>query len=462
MQRYDAIIIGFGKAGKTLAADLASVGQKVAIIEKSAKMYGGTCINVGCIPTKSLVKSSKQAELLHPLNFAEKAEIYSNAIAEKTVLTTMLRQKNFDKLNNQENITIYTGIGRFTSANSVEVQTATATQQLTSDKIFINTGSTPVIPPISGIKNNPHVFFSETLLDLAELPKRLTIIGGGYIGLEFASFFSSFGSQVTVLQDGATFIPREDADIAMAIKKVLEDKRIKFITGAKITSIENSANTARVLYTKPDGQHELVAEAILVATGRRPNTAELNLAAAGIETTERGAVKTDENLRTNVAGIWGMGDVVGGLQFTYISLDDYRIVKAQLPELQFAKQFNHHTTKTRANIPYSVFLDPPFSRIGLNEKEALEQGYSVKIAKMPVAAIPKAQILKETNGVLKAIIDEKTDKILGMMLFCAESHEIINIVKVVMDANLPYTYLKDQIFTHPTMSESLNDLLSQL
>lgn len=462
MQKYDAIIIGFGKAGKTLAADLASVGQKVAIIEKSAKMYGGTCINVGCIPTKSLVKSAKQSELLHPLNFAEKAEIYSNAIAEKTALTTMLRKKNFDKLNNQENMTIYTGIGRFTAANIVEVQTATATYQLTSDKIFINTGSTPLIPQISGIKNNPRIFFSESILDLTKLPKRLTIIGGGYIGLEFASIFSSFGSQVTVLQDGATLIPREDADIATAIQKILENKRVSFITDAQITSIENNENESTIDYTKQSIHHQISSEAILIATGRHPNTTDLNLKAAGIETTAKGAIKTDNQLRTNVAGIWAMGDVVGGLQFTYISLDDYRIVKAQLPELQFAKQFNHHTTKTRSNIPYSVFLDPPFSRIGLNEKEALEQGYSIKIAKMPAAAIPKTQILKETNGVLKAIIDEKTDQILGMMLFCAESHEMINIVKVAMDANLPYTYLKDQIFTHPTMSESLNDLLTQL
>lgn len=229
---------------------------------------------------------------------------------------------------------------------------------------------------------------------------------------------------------------------------------VRVLFSAEPKKIEDRDGYAVLSLDAPEGPAALAAEAILLATGREANTAGLNLEAADVETTGRGAVKTDEHLRTSNPAVYAMGDVVGGLQFTYISLDDYRIVKSAV------LGDGGRTTENRGAVPYSVFLDPPFSRVGLTEKEAREQGYEVKIAKLPAAAIPKAQVLKETAGLLKAVIDAKTGKILGAHLFCAESHEIINLIKTAMDAGLPYPFLRDMIYTHPTMAESFNDLFS--
>lgn len=454
MKKYDAVIIGFGKGGKTIAAYLGGQGKEVAVIEKSEKMYGGTCINVGCIPTKSLVNSARKAKEANPADYEGKNRLYQAAIEEKDRLTSMLRGKNYAKLNDQETITVIHGTATFTAPKRIRVKTEEDTFEIEGEQIFINTGSTPVIPPILGIKDSPRVYVSETMLDVKELPKRLVIIGGGYIGLEFASFYTNFGTQVTVLQDGDRFIPREDPDLAEEIQKVFENRGVRFLFSAKTQKIEDLGAEAVLTYEQGGAVQTIAADAVLVATGRRPNTDDLNLEAAGIEKTARGAVKVDEYLRASVPDVWAMGDVAGGLQFTYISLDDYRIVKSQLngrtPE---------HSTGGR-NVPYSVFIEPAFSRVGLNEQEAIEKGYQVRIAKLPAAAIPKAQVLQKPEGLLKAVIDEKTDRILGAMLFCEESYEMINIVKLAMDADLPYTFLRDQIFTHPTMSEALNDLFS--
>ena len=453
MKHYDAVIIGFGKGGKTLAGSLAGMGKKVAMIEKSDKMYGGTCINVGCIPTKSLVNSAKASVIQKPGSYDEKNRLYWEAVEEKRRLTGMLRKKNFDKLNDLDNVTVYNGLGSFVSANRVKIETAEETFEVEGDQIFINTGSVSVIPPIKGIEGNPYVYTSDSLMELDVLPKRLAIIGGGYIGLEYASMYTDFGAEVTVYQIEDKLIPREDRDIAEAIQKAFEDKGVRFEMNVQTEEIENAGDEAVVHYKKDDTALSAGADAVLIATGRKPNTDGLNLEAAGVEKTPRGAVKVDEKLRTSAPNIWAMGDVAGGLQFTYVSLDDFRIVKDQLAGS--GKRASNDRT-----VPYSVFIDPPFSRVGLNEEEAVAQGYHVKIAKLPAAAIPKAQVLRKPVGLLKAVIDADTNKILGAMLFCEESYEMINIVKLAMDAGLDYTVLRDQIFTHPTMSEALNDLFA--
>ena len=453
MKHYDAVIIGFGKGGKTLAGSLAGMGKKVAMIEKSDKMYGGTCINVGCIPTKSLVNSAKASVIQKPGSYDEKNRLYWEAVEEKRRLTGMLRKKNFDKLNDLDNVTVYNGLGSFVSAKRVKIETAEETLEVEGDQIFINTGSVSVIPPIKGIEGNPYVYTSDSLMELDVLPKRLAIIGGGYIGLEYASMYTDFGAEVTVYQIEDKLIPREDRDIAEAIQKAFEDKGVRFEMNVQTEEIENAGAEAVVHYKKDGAALTAGADAVLIATGRKPNTESLNLEAAGVEKTERGAVKVDEKLRTTVPNIWAMGDVAGGLQFTYVSLDDFRIVKDQLTG-------SGKRASSDRTVPYSVFIDPPFSRVGLNEEEAAAQGYNVKIAKLPAAAIPKAQVLRKPVGLLKAVIDADTNKILGAMLFCEESYEMINIVKLAMDAGLDYTVLRDQIFTHPTMSEALNDLFA--
>lgn len=451
--KYDAVIIGFGKGGKTMAGALGAAGKKVALIEKSDRMYGGTCINVGCIPTKSLVYRAGLAAAKGG-SFEEKAAAYKAAMEQKEDLTARLRGKNYQKLDSNPNITIIDGTASFQSPHVVEVEKDGRTFQVEGEQIFINTGSSAFIPPIEGLKGNPYVYTSEGLLNLTELPSRLVIIGGGYIGVEFSSIYASFGSKVTILQDGDIFLPREDEEIAGAVRESLESRGIRVMTGVKVKALEQAGGKALVAVDNGKEVQKLEAEAVLVATGRRPNTAGLNLEAAGVEIGPRGGIVTDDSLTTTAPHIYAMGDVRGGLQFTYISLDDFRIVKSKV------LGDGSYTLKERGAVPYSVFLIPPFSRVGLSEKEAVEKGYKVKVARLAAAAIPKAQVLEQPAGLLKAVIDEETGLILGAHLFCQESYEMINMIKLAMDAKVPYQVLRDTIYTHPTMSEAFNDLFA--
>lgn len=448
IRKYDDIVIGFGKGGKTIAGALANAGHKVAVIEKSQKMYGGTCINVGCIPTKSLVHSAEIAAI----GCEEKDAAYSTAMERKSALVEKLRRKNYDKLADNPNITVIDGTASFVSSHEIQVQTAEELLLLAGDRFYINTGAAPFVPPISGLAENPYVYTSETLLDLKERPARMVIIGGGYIGVEFASIYGDFGTKVTVVQDGGIFLPREDAEIAEAVLKTLKSGNVQVLRSVQVQEIRREDGYAEVILKNGEETIVLQAEAVLVATGRRPNTKELHLEKAGVEVDQRGCVITDETRTTTVSHIFAMGDVAGGLQFTYVSLDDYRIVRSKV------LGDGSYTLRDRGAVPYSVFLNPPFSRVGMSEKEAKDAGYQVKIARLPAAAIPKAQVLGKPEGLLKAVIDEETGMILGAHLFCEQSHELINLVKIAMDAKLHYTVLRDMIFTHPTMGESLNDL----
>lgn len=456
MNAFDVIIIGFGKGGKTLAAEFAKRGQKVAIIERSDKMYGGTCINIGCIPTKTLVHQAKMASALKDATFEERSEFYRNAVSVKESVTSALRNKNYHNLADSPNVTVYTGIGSFVSADVVAVRTATEEIRLTSKQIIINTGAETVIPPIEGVAGNPFVYTSTSIMELADLPRRLVIIGGGYIGLEFASMYASFGSQVTVLESYPELIAREDRDIAASVKETLEKKGIVFRMNAKVQSVNRVEDKAIVTFadSQTDEVFVLEADAVLLATGRRPNTKDLNLEVAGVEVDVRGAIIVDEYLKTTNPNIRAVGDVKGGLQFTYISLDDYRIVREDL----FGDK--ERRTGDRNPVSYSVFIDPPLSRVGLNEEEARRQNRDIIVKKLPVMAIPRAKTLGETDGLLKAIIDKNTGKILGCVLFAPDSGEVINTVAVAMKTGQDYTFLRDFIFTHPSMSEALNDLFS--
>ena len=456
MNAFDVIIIGFGKGGKTLAAEFAKRGQKVAIIERSDKMYGGTCINIGCIPTKTLVHQAKMASALKDATFEERSEFNRNAVSVKESVTSALRNKNYHNLADNPNVTVYTGIGSFVSTDVVAVRTATEEIRLTSKQIIINTGAETVIPPIEGVAGNPFVYTSTSIMELADLPRRLVIIGGGYIGLEFASMYASFGSQVTVLESYPELIAREDRDIAASVKETLEKKGIVFRMNAKVQSVNRVEDKAIVTFADSQTNEVFVleADAVLLATGRRPNTKDLNLEVAGVEVDVRGAIIVDEYLKTTNPNIRAVGDVKGGLQFTYISLDDYRIVREDL----FGDK--ERRTGDRNPVSYSVFIDPPLSRIGLNEEEARRQNRDIIVKKLPVMAIPRAKTLGETDGLLKAIIDKNTGKILGCVLFAPDSGEVINTVAVAMKTGQDYTFLRDFIFTHPSMSEALNDLFS--
>lgn len=456
MKKYDAVIIGFGKGGKTLAGFLAGKGQNVALIEKSDKMYGGTCINVGCIPSKKLVNSTKVLKNKGLDNVEAKEKFYTESIDNKNALIGALRGKNYEMLASKDTVTVYDGTGSFVSKNVVNVENNGENIQIEGEKIFINTGATTIIPNIKGVKESSYVYTSTSLMELKELPKKLTVIGAGYIGLEFASMYSEFGSEVTVIDMADRLMPREDEEIAERVKAILEAKGIKFLLKSKIEEISDRNGKGYVKISGEAGENEVESDAILVAIGRKPNTDGLNLEAAGVKTDERGAVAVDETLKTTADNIWAMGDVKGGLQFTYISLDDFRIIRDNV------YGNGNRTVNDRNVIPYSVFINPPLSRVGMTEKEAVEKGYEVKTGKLEAMAIPKGKIEGVTDGLLKTVVDAKTDKILGCTLLCNTSHEMINVVAAAIKAEQKYTFLRDMLFTHPTMTEALNDLFGSV
>ena len=454
MKQYDAIIIGFGKAGKTLAAELSNRGWQVAVVERSSMMYGGTCPNIACIPTKTLVHEAGIAALLYHDNYPKQANLYKQAIGRKNRLTSFLRNNNYERLSKRPNRTVYTGEGSFVSANIIKVALPEGDIELQGKEIFINTGSTPIIPAIDGIKESQKVYTSTTLLDLNVLPQHLIIVGGGYIGLEFASMYAEFGSKVTLLEGGNRFMPRNDQDIANSVKEVLEKKGIEIHLNARAQSIHDTNDGVTLTYSDvSDGTPYFVdGDAILIATGRKPMIEGLNLQAAGIGVDAHGAIVVNDQLRTTVPHVWAMGDVKGGPQFTYLSLDDFRIIRDQL----FGDK--KRDIGDRDPVPYAVFIDPPLAHIGLTEEEALKRGYSFKVSRLPATSVVRSRTLKQTDGMLKAIVNDHSGKIMGCTLFCAEAPEIINIVAMAMKTGQHYTFLRDFIFTHPSMSEGLNEL----
>ena len=454
MKQYDAIIIGFGKAGKTLAAELSNRGWQVAVVERSSMMYGGTCPNIACIPTKTLVHEAGIPALLYHDDYPKQANLYKQAIGRKNRLTSFLRNNNYERLSKRPNVTVYTGEGSFVSANIIKVALPEGDIELQGKEIFINTGSTPIIPAIDGIKESQKVYTSTTLLDLNVLPQHLIIVGGGYIGLEFASMYAEFGSKVTLLEGGNRFMPRNDQDIANSVKEVLEKKGIEIHLNARAQSIHDTNDGVTLTYSDvSDGTPYFVdGDAILIATGRKPMIEGLNLQATGIGVDAHGAIVVNDQLRTTVPHVWAMGDVKGGPQFTYLSLDDFRIIRDQL----FGDK--KRDIGDRDPVPYAVFIDPPLAHIGLTEEEALKRGYSFKVSRLPATSVVRSRTLKQTDGMLKAIVNDHSGKIMGCTLFCAEAPEIINIVAMAMKTGQHYTFLRDFIFTHPSMSEGLNEL----
>ena len=394
------------------------------------------------------------AALLYHDDYPKQANLYKQAIGRKNRLTSFLRNNNYERLSKRPNVTVYTGEGSFVSANIIKVALPEGDIELQGKEIFINTGSTPIIPAIDGIKESQKVYTSTTLLDLNVLPQHLIIVGGGYIGLEFASMYAEFGSKVTLLEGGNRFMPRNDQDIANSVKEVLEKKGIEIHLNARAQSIHDTNDGVTLTYSDvSDGTPYFVdGDAILIATGRKPMIEGLNLQAAGIGVDAHGAIVVNDQLRTTVPHVWAMGDVKGGPQFTYLSLDDFRIIRDQL----FGDK--KRDIGDRDPVPYAVFIDPPLAHIGLTEEEALKRGYSFKVSRLPATSVVRSRTLKQTDGMLKAIVNDHSGKIMGCTLFCAEAPEIINIVAMAMKTGQHYTFLRDFIFTHPSMSEGLNEL----
>ena len=445
------LIIGFGKAGKTLAGFLGSRGESVILVEKDKKMYGGTCINVGCIPSKFL--SNKAT--LRKISNLDNETYYKEAVITKKELIAKLNKANYDKVAGVPNVKIMDGIASFINADVVEVKTDSEVVQIQAERIFINTGLVPVVPKIEGLNLSERIHTSETIMDMETFPESLAIVGSGYIGLEFTSTYSLFGSKVTVFGDNDKFLPRDDEDIAGLVKAELETQGAVFKLGVKVKKFVEEADGVSLYFENAEGKEEVQKfSAVLVATGRKPDTAELNLEKAGVALGERGEIKVNDRLETNVPHIYALGDVHGGLQFTYLSLDDFRIIKSVL--------FNDgkYNLNERKHIPFNVFVVPSLAKVGMNEMEAKAAGVSYKLAKLPVMAIPKAKILGNQSGLFKVLIDENSGKILGANLFGVEADEIINLFTLAMNEGISYESLRDQIYTHPTMVEAFNDLLN--
>lgn len=451
-KRVDNIIIGFGKAGKTLANYLASKGEKTILIEKSPKMYGGTCINVGCIPSKFLATRADR----RPFSNINNRDYYKKSVEDKKGLIAKLNKVNYYKVANNENVEVIDGLGSFVDEHTINIKTDKGDYQVYGERIFINTGARPFVPKVEGLEIKKRIYSSETLMDLEEFPESLAILGSGFIGLEFAATYAKFGTKVTIIDMGVKILPREDEDVAQEVFESYKSLGVDFIFNAALEKVDQDEETVKIKYSVNGQKQELTTEALLVATGRRANTEELNLEKTGVKVSERGFIEVNKHLQTNKDHIFAMGDINGGPQFTYVSLDDYRIVKSYLDGK------DEYTRDDRQPIAFSAFLHPTFSKVGLSENDAIKSGYKVKVAKLPVTAIPKANILGNQTGIYKAVVDADTDQILGVVLFGEESHEVINIVVFAMIMKQPYTVLANQIFTHPTMAEALNDLFGMI
>lgn len=465
MQNFDDLIIGFGKGGKTIAAALADKGRRVALLEKSDRMYGGTCINIACIPTKTLAHDAKVLSSCGERDFAQKAADYARAVARKNEVTSFLRRKNLEMLTGK-GVTVLTAEGAFVSPHEVEARFADGHRELLrADHIYINTGAQSIVPPVKGLAESRNIYTSTSLLDLERLPRALIILGAGYIALEMASIYAQFGSRVTMLEYAPRFLPREDEDVAASVRAALEARGVSVHLGVSVGEVrdlppgDTQCVEARCRVRTPDGREEersFSGDAVLLATGRRPFTEDLNLTAAGVTLDEAGAVAVNDALETSQPHIRALGDVKGGLQFTYISLDDFRIVRDAL------WGDGVRSTGNRGPVAYTVFMDPPLARVGLTEAEARAQGLAVTVAELPAAAIPRARLLGETTGLLKAVVESGSGKILGCALHCADAGEMINTVTAAMRAGQDYRFLRDMICTHPSMTEALNDLFGQI
>ena len=457
MDQYDAIIIGAGQAGGPLSTALAQAGWKTAIIERIH--VGGTCINEGCTPTKTMVASARVAYL------TRRAADYGVETGPISVDMKVVRERKRDivesfrsgserRIESAQGVDLLMGEARFVEQKVVEVQLNTGeTRLLTASTIFINAGARPSIPPIDGIHNVP-TLDSTSIMELDRVPEHLLIFGGSYIALEFGQMFRRFGSKVTIIQRSAHLLSREDTDIADAVAGILREDGIEILVETHVSHVGQNLNgNIEMAVQTAEGERILTGSHLLVAAGREPNTDWLNAEAAGIEIDKRGYIRVNDRLETNVAGIYALGDIKGGPAFTHISYDDFRIIRTNLLE--------HGNASIRDRlVPYTVFIDPQLGRVGMSETEARASGQAIRVAKMPMNYVARALEVDESRGFMKAIVDADSGQILGCAILGIEGGEIMAMVQMAMMGKLPYTVLRDAVFAHPTLAESLNNLFT--
>ncbi|WP_231460261.1 mercuric reductase [Pedobacter sp. Leaf132] len=459
MKHFDAIIIGAGQAGVPLAKKLAEAGKKTAIIEK--RMVGGTCINDGCTPTKAMIASAK---LAHQARNSDELGVETGAIkvnfkkikARKDAIVRQFRNSAEEGVNSTKGLTLFMGEARFSGKKEITISLNTGGEEvLTADWIFINTGGKTVIPEIEGL-NEIEYLTSTSIMELEEIPEHLLVVGGNYIGLEFGQMFSRFGSKVTILEKSASIIAKEDADVSASLTEILEAEKIQVITNAQLLKFSSKKKNEIIAEFKSGKDNEkLKVSHVLVATGRIPQTEVLNLSQCGINVDEKGYIVINNKLETNVKGIFALGDVTPGPAFTHFAYNDYTIVYRNLIEGA------NYSIKGRP-IPYCMFTDPQLGRIGISEKDAKAQKLDYKVAVLPMSYVARGIETGETLGLMKAIVDTKSKKILGAAILASEGGEIMSVLQLAMEGGITYDKIRYCVFAHPTYSESLNNLFMKL
>ena len=460
VDHYDAVIIGAGQAGVPLGIALAQAGGRTALIER--EHVGGTCVNEGCTPSKTMVASARVVYLArrgphYGIETDPMAEVDMVTVrGRKRAIVERFRSSSEHRLAQCPGLDLFRGEASFTGPRSLVVQLSSGQrQEIAAETIFINTGQRPTMPLLMGLDGVP-ALTSTTIMALDAVPEHLLILGGGYVGVEFSQMFRRFGSEVTIVQRGAQLLAREDPDVAAAVTEILREDGIEVLLDSTAVHVEGMADERVWLHLRtPQDERTLLGSHLLVATGRTPNTEALNLWLAGVATDARGYVRVNERLETTAPGIYALGDVTGEPAFTHVSYDDYRIIRANLLE------GGNRTTRERL-VPYTVFIDPELGRVGLSEQEARNQGRAIRVARMPMSAVARALEVDEPRGLIKAVVDADSGQILGCAVLGLEGGEILALLQVAMLGRLPYTPLRDGIFTHPTLAEALNTLFAHL
>jgi dihydrolipoamide dehydrogenase len=458
MKHYDAIVIGSGQGGTPLAKKLANKGLNTAIIER--RYIGGTCINDGCTPTKTMVASARMMHLAKTsnafgINIKDATLDFSAVINRKNKIVEEFRNSGLNGLLKTDNLEVIFGEASFTNNKELKIKLHDGEeQQLTADKIFINAGARPLIPNIEGL-DKVNYRTSTSIMELKELPEHIIIIGGSYVALEFGQMFRRFGSKITVLEHSPRFLSREDEDVSNVVKKFLEDEGVEIFTNCNTKKVSSNNNNIIVTANINDEEKEFTGSHLLIATGRKANTDTLQLSNTDIKTEPHGHIIVNEKLQTNVEGVYALGDIKGGPEFTHISYNDYIIIYKNLFE-------NGNETTGKRLVPYCMFTDPQLGRIGLSEDEARKKNLNIKVAKLLMNNIARAIETNETTGLMKAIVDADTKQILGAAVIGEQGGELMSMLEIAMMGNITYDVLRNAVFAHPLYAESLNNLFMKL
>ena len=454
VEQFEYVFLGGGKGGKTLAMELAKSGKRVAVVEEG--MIGGSCINVACIPSKALIQTARIMHAVHSADILKGGA--PDAKVDMTQVHRWVREvvdgmvDTNAKAFEASGFDLILGTGRFVGPRRIKVAMNNGQERVVEGaNVFINTGTYAAIPDIPGLRDaSPMTHVGA--LELDSLPEHLIVIGGGYIGLEMAQAFRRLGSKVTVVQEAPRVAMREDSDVTDAIESILTGEGIDVRVSVK--PLQVSGRSGQSVSVELSDNTRVTGTHLLVATGRVPRTSGIGLDVAGVALDERGFIKVDERLATSAPNTWAIGEVAGTPMFTHASFDDYRVLKSQLAG-------GNLTTRDRL-IPYAMFIEPELGRVGINESDAQRQGIAVRVAKLPMASVPRARTTGDTHGFMKAIVDTQSDRILGFTMLGSNAGEVVATVQMAMLGKLPYTAVRDAILSHPTIAEGLNMLLAKI